>query len=154
MKIISHRGNIRGPIPDRENKPSYIDAAIGCGFDVEIDLRFDGDKLWLGHDSPEVEVNESWLKSRRDHLWIHCKDLRSAIKITEMDNGFTFFCHSNDPYVLISNGKIWVHEAQCSLTCDTVIPLMDEKDLHEKIDQKVFAVCTDFPKLAESLRCN
>ena len=39
MKIISHRGNIRGAIPDKENRPSYIDCAIGSGYDVEIDLR-------------------------------------------------------------------------------------------------------------------
>ena len=39
MKIISHRGNVRGAIPDRENRPSYIDCAIGNGYDVEIDLR-------------------------------------------------------------------------------------------------------------------
>ena len=27
MKLISHRGNIRGPIPEKENRPSYIDCA-------------------------------------------------------------------------------------------------------------------------------
>ena len=32
MIIISHRGNIRGPVPDKENRPSYIDCAIGNGY--------------------------------------------------------------------------------------------------------------------------
>ena len=36
MKLISHRGNIRGPVPGRENAPSYIDCALGNGYDVEI----------------------------------------------------------------------------------------------------------------------
>ena len=31
MKIISHRGNIRGRVPGRENAPSYIDCALGNG---------------------------------------------------------------------------------------------------------------------------
>ena len=48
MKIISHRGNIRGASPDKENRPSYIDCAIGSGYDVEIDLRMIDGELWLG----------------------------------------------------------------------------------------------------------
>ena len=47
MKIISHRGNIRGPIPDKENRPSYIDCAIGNGYDVEIDVRSINGELWV-----------------------------------------------------------------------------------------------------------
>ena len=31
MKIISHRGNIKGPLPDQENRPSYIDCAWEAG---------------------------------------------------------------------------------------------------------------------------
>ena len=40
MKIISHRGNINGIIPEKENRPSYIDSAIGCGYEVEVDIRY------------------------------------------------------------------------------------------------------------------
>ena len=47
MKIISHRGNIRGPVPGRENAPSYIDCAIGNGYDVEIDVRSVNGELWF-----------------------------------------------------------------------------------------------------------
>ena len=36
MRIISHRGNIRGRVPGRENAPSYIDCALGNGYDVEM----------------------------------------------------------------------------------------------------------------------
>ena len=32
MKLISHRGNIRGSISEKENRPSYIDCAIGNGY--------------------------------------------------------------------------------------------------------------------------
>ena len=37
MKLISHRGNIDGPQPDRENSPNYINEAIEAGYNVEID---------------------------------------------------------------------------------------------------------------------
>ena len=78
MKIISHRGNVRGPIPDKENRPSYIDCAIGNGYDVEIDVRLIAGQLWLGHDEPQYKVEHSWLQPRKEYLWIHCKDLAAA----------------------------------------------------------------------------
>jgi len=41
MIIISHRGNINGPLVDKENRPSYIDSAIKLDYDVEVDLRIE-----------------------------------------------------------------------------------------------------------------
>ena len=38
MKMISHRGNVRGMIKESENNPTYINAAISDGYDVEIDV--------------------------------------------------------------------------------------------------------------------
>ena len=35
---ISHRGNLTGPIPEKENTVDYINDAIHQGFDVEIDI--------------------------------------------------------------------------------------------------------------------
>ena len=67
MKIISHRGNVRGAIPDRENRPSYIDCAIGNGYDVEIDVRLIAGQLWLGHDEPQYKVEHSWLQPRKEY---------------------------------------------------------------------------------------
>ena len=74
MKIISHRGNIRGEVPGRENAPSYIDCALGNGYDVEIDVRIVDGEFWLGHDEPQYKVTWNWLFKRQDNLWIHCKD--------------------------------------------------------------------------------
>ena len=34
MIFISHRGNLNGPEPLRENCPSYIDEALRAGYDV------------------------------------------------------------------------------------------------------------------------
>ena len=98
MKIISHRGNVRGPIPEKENRPSYIDCAIGNGYDVEIDIRMiNGDELWLGHDEPQYKIEHSWLEPRRDFLWIHCKDLYTAKKCWK----YQAFCHTADPYTCL-----------------------------------------------------
>ena len=62
MKIISHRGNVRGPIPEKENRPSYIDCALGNGYDVEIDINTVNGELWLGHDKPQYKITHTWLE--------------------------------------------------------------------------------------------
>ena len=36
MILISHRGNISGPNPERENHPEYIFEALQAGYDVDI----------------------------------------------------------------------------------------------------------------------
>ena len=68
MRIISHRGNIRGPVPGRENAPSYIDCALGNGYDVEIDVRVVNNEIWLGHDEPQYKVSFNWIFHRQMNL--------------------------------------------------------------------------------------
>ena len=55
MKLISHRGNISGPNPERENHPEYIFEVLQAGYDVEIDVWFVDNKFMLGHDEPQYE---------------------------------------------------------------------------------------------------
>ena len=142
MKIISHRGNVRGPIPEKENRPSYIDCAIGNGYDVEIDLRiFDGE-LWLGHDVPQYKVEHSWLQPRKEYLWIHCKDLAAAKECWEYQS----FCHMGDPYTYTSTGKIWLHDLSMKIDNNVIIPLIDDID-YSPMNGDPYAICTDHPYL-------
>ena len=142
MKIISHRGNIRGEVPSRENAPSYIDCAIGNGYDVEIDLRVVDGELWLGHDEPQYKVTHRWIRERRNSLWIHCKNLEAA-KETWI---YQSFCHTDDPFVFTSTGHIWLHDFSMLVDNKVIIPLMNENDiLQMKNFNNAFAVCTDYP---------
>ena len=50
MLLISHRGNVKGRFEEFENSPSYIDKAIELGYDVEVDIRYISEVLYLGHD--------------------------------------------------------------------------------------------------------
>ena len=72
MFLISHRGNLNGPNAKDENKPEYIKEALSKDFDVEVDVRNYNNKLYLGHDEPLYEVNESFLLNKK--LWCHAKD--------------------------------------------------------------------------------
>ena len=48
MILISHRGNINGRIPEKENRPQYIETTLVSGYDVEVDVWYVNGKLMLG----------------------------------------------------------------------------------------------------------
>lgn len=143
MKIISHRGNIRGPVPDKENRPSYIDCAIGNGYDVEIDVRSIDGELWLGHDEPQYKIDHNWIDKRRNYLWIHCKNSEAAVECW----AYHSFCHTNDPFTYTTTGKIWLHDLSMKIDNNVIIPLIDEKIINEykNLNISPYAICTDYP---------
>jgi len=107
MKLISHRGNLTGRIPEKENTQIYIEEAISSGFDVEIDLWCDGKKFFLGHDLPQNEIDISWIEQRKEKLWIHAKN--SGALETLMETDLHYFFHSDDLATITSKGFVWVH---------------------------------------------
>ncbi len=145
MIIISHRGNIRGPVPDKENRPSYIDCAIGNGYHVEIDVRSIDGELWLGHDEPQYKIDHNWLDKRRHYLWLHCKNLEAAKECWSYHS----FCHTEDPFTYTSTGKIWLHDISMKIDENVIIPLIDKNDITGLTDTTFFdmayGVCTDYP---------
>jgi hypothetical protein len=145
MIIISHRGNIRGEKSDNENKPSYIDSAIGNGYDVEIDIHSIDSELWLGHDTPQYKVEHKWLDERKKYLWLHCKNSDAAKECWK----YRSFCHTFDPFTYVSNGKIWLHDLTMEIDDNVIIPLITLVDIKKLTDNSkfsnAFAVCTDYP---------
>ena len=63
MILISHRGNLHGKQPERENTVQYINEALDKGFDVEIDLWGKDNFLYLGHDGPVDLIDPVYLKT-------------------------------------------------------------------------------------------
>jgi len=150
MKYISHRGNYSGSIPERENKPSYIDTALSMGFDVEIDIRYLKGNYYLGHDFPETIVTENWIITRKNNLWIHCKNIEAAVQLSKIGQKINYFCHSSDDFVIISNEYIWVHNLSCELNKKCIIPLLNEDSIKSYRNyDNVYAICTDFLNLTK-----
>jgi hypothetical protein len=145
VKIISHRGNICGIVSNKENRPSYIDCAIGNGYDVEIDIRSICGELWLGHDEPQYKVDHNWLDKRKNYLWIHCKNLEAAQECWIYHS----FCHTGDPFTYTSTGKIWLHDLRCMLNSSTIIPLLNKEATKSlgSLTGNPYGVCTDYPIL-------
>lgn len=149
MKLISHRGNIVGPNPKRENSPSYIDTAISAGYEVEVDINYLNGKFYLGHDTPDYEITENWMSIRKNKLWFHCKNLEAATKISVLGNNYRFFCHTSDPFVLTSNNYIWVHDLNMNINDRCIIPLLNIDNIKEYNDKIIYAVCTDYITFSE-----
>jgi hypothetical protein len=151
MKLISHRGNIIGPNPSRENSPSYIDIAISAGYEVEVDINYNNGVFYLGHDTPDFEISEKWMICRKDNIWFHCKNLEAAEQLCRLSYGnkFKFFCHTSDSFVLTSTDHIWVHDLNMNLSDKCIIPLLSDEDISKYKGDVVYAVCTDYITLAE-----
>ena len=138
--FISHRGNLVGKDPKKENTSSYIQEALSKGFDVEIDIWIKDAILYLGHDGPEQKVMLEWLKERKDKLWIHCKSLETLGFFNELNSSFNYFFHDDDEATLTSKGFIWVFPGKQPV--NNSIAVMPE--IHNDDFSQCMGICSDF----------
>ncbi len=138
MIIISHRGNLDGPNPDRENKPDYIQEALDKGFDVEVDVWYKEGDLYLGHDGPEELTTLSFLT--RDRIWCHAKN-GMALAILLQGGVHCFFIDSDD-MTLTSRGIIYGY-AKRKLPEGSVAILPEIYGSQEGL----MGVCTDYAEI-------
>lgn len=112
MHVISHRGNISGRNEEKENSPEYIQVALDLGYEVEIDIWYNNDKYYFGHDSPLYEVEESFINGIKDRSWFHCKNEDALNNLSNDFIDINFFWHEVDKYTLTSKGYIWAYPGQ------------------------------------------
>ena len=136
MILISHRGNLNGAIKELENKPSYIMDAISKGYEVEIDVNFHNNKIFLGHDEPQYEVELDYLLNEK--LWCHAKDI-FALEILKKIRA-KYFWHQNDDYTITSNGYFWTYPG-INLVKNSIC-VLPEKANYSKIECS--GICSDF----------
>jgi len=140
MKIVSHRGNLNGRNPERENHPSYIQAAIDAGYDVEVDVWYVDTQFYLGHDHPQYSVPLSWLKERISMLWCHAKNDDALANMLEC--GIHCFWHEADKFTLTSKGVPWCYPKNYIRGGITVV--FDDA-VNGFLPTDIFGVCTDNP---------
>jgi|TARA_R100000081_G_scaffold20686_1_gene8847 hypothetical protein len=140
MKLISHRGNITGRIPNLENDPDYIKNAIHLGYDVEIDIWYKNG-LWLGHDEPQYKTYKKFLLLNTDKLWIHCKNFEALTYLLKED--LRLFYHEKESYTIISNKLVWAHNIN-NVDENCIIPLLSKKDVEDWHPVNVYGVCSDY----------
>ena len=138
MKLISHRGNLSGCIPEKENHPDYIQIAEKAGHDVEIDVWHIKNKWYLGHDEPLYEVKYDFLINRK--FWLHAKN-GDAFDILLRDYTANVFWHTTEDWVLTSKRYIWTYPGK-QLYPESVCVLPERGWLGNL--ERCHAVCTDF----------
>ena len=146
MRFIAHRGNWRGKGAHewKENHPFLIDAALDLGYDVEVDLWHLDDKLWLGHDGPEFEIEKEFLSARRNNLWIHCKNVSAMNYLRESLGMYVYFSHDKDVVALTSKGCFWHYPTPFrSNWRPWSIVVMPEWYPGTPISRDVYGICSD-----------
>jgi len=136
MFFISHRGNLTGPNPMKENSVEYINNALSKSFDVEIDLWFKNNNFFLGHDEPKYEIDLNFLK--KPGLWIHAKNLECFYQLSNFD--LNFFWHEEDKITITSKGFFWNYPG--TLLSKKSICVLPEKSDIKEVD--CLGYCSDF----------
>ena len=103
MIFISHRGNISGISSNDENNPDYINVALKLGYEVEVDVRFENGKFFLGHDFSQYHIDNEFLLNSK--IWCHAKT-KEALEALEKIKAH-YFWHQEDDYTITSKGYIW-----------------------------------------------
>jgi hypothetical protein len=137
MKIISHRGNVNGRVPQEENNPSYVESAIRMGYDVEVDVSSIDGTFYLGHDEPQYEVTSYWLNA--SPIWCHAKNKDALSHLISI--GAHCFWHETDRFTFTSRGFVWAYPDNFISGGVTVV-LSSPQDAN--IPSDLYGICTDY----------
>jgi hypothetical protein len=139
MILISHRGNLTGPNPERENSQLYIQEALDKEFDVEIDVWVIDNIIYMGHDKPQYGVDFRWIRDRVNKLWVHCKNVESVVYFKECGYDVNYFWHQEDTLTLTSQNHIWVYPGKQPIKNSiAVMPEINNDDI-----TKCLGICSD-----------
>ncbi len=106
MILIAHRGLFKGP-SESENSPEQIELALSKGYDCEIDVWYQKNEWWLGHDKPQYKVDSDFIG--KQGLWLHCKNLDALYELSYNSIQFQYFWHQEDDFTLTSTQHIWTY---------------------------------------------
>tara|TARA_R110002020_G_scaffold29001_1_gene91789 strand:- start:9785 stop:10231 length:447 start_codon:yes stop_codon:yes gene_type:complete len=138
MILVSHRGNLTGPNPSRENSPDYIQEALKADYNVEIDVWYK-DKTWhLGHDEPQYEVERSFFYNR--FLWCHAKNIDALRELSSL--GIHCFWHQEDDVTLTSMGYLWTYPGK-PLTPKSICVMPERTSYSQSEIAAAAGVCSD-----------
>lgn len=142
IRLIAHRGLLHGPDTTKENHPSWVEASLRSGYDCEIDLWVIDGVYYLGHDNPQYQVNEAFLQTWCEKLFVHCKNLDCLSQLTPR---FNYFWHEYDTFTLTSKGDIWAYYKTPRAFVGTIVVLPEV--CNTTLVRGIAGICTDFPNL-------
>jgi len=153
MIIIAHRGNIDGPSVN-ENDPIWIDHVISMIIEnkiqvtgLEIDVWFQDEKFFLGHNFPKFEISKGieWFFEKKEYLWCHAKNIPAFEKLLNA-NYIKTFMHDKDDACLTSDGHIWTFpNSELPLTSRSIAVMPERTNWTFDEILSCQGVCTDYP---------
>jgi len=141
MILISHRGNINGSNPLKENHPDYIKEALNADYDVEVDVWYT-DKLMLGHDNPQYEFDiHTFLVYYGKNIWWHCKNIKALNYFQNYSCAYlNYFWHEEDTITLTSQNYIWAYPGKQPIKDSiAVMPEFNNDDTSQCL-----GICSDY----------
>ena len=143
--FYAHRGNLEGRIAERENQPEYIDEAIAQGYGAEVDLWKVGDRIYLGHDDGQYDIDLQWLQDRIQFLLVHTKN-REALDFC-LRNKLHAFWHTDEDYVITTWGYTVGYPGNLSVGDLFILSVPERVWKTEEIKQYItFGVISDYVK--------
>jgi hypothetical protein len=148
MRIIAHRGLLNGPDTNLENTIHQISYSLKLGFDCEIDVWYDKNNWYLGHDKPTHKVCIDFLS--QSGLWIHAKNIQALYELAKTK--LNYFWHQEDDYTLTSHNYIWTYPGK-TLTDSSIYVLPEWQDPEFKTlpNIKCFGICSDYVEKIKEL---
>lgn len=146
IRHIAHRGNTENDNKVYENNPDLLDELDKHGIDVECDVWYDKERLWLGHDEPQYEIDLFWLASSPRRL-IHAKDGVTFQYLIEQTGAkgldIHFFYHTDEDYVFTNKGVVINYPGEPIL--EGSIAMMPERASYNlKERSQAFFICSDY----------
>ncbi len=143
MIFISHRGNVSKRVVQKQNQIVQIIQTINAGYQVEIDVWYINDTLFLGHDYPKYHIDIHTLLQLKNKLWFHCKDLFSFnYLIKRREQGLRYFFHNIDQATLTSNYKIWTFPGK-QLFSNSIAVLPQTCNYQKQELDVCYGICSD-----------
>ena len=139
--LISHRGNIHGMNPGRENDPVYVQEAIHQGYYVMVNVWLVGESsVALGTLRPTYPVDISFLRNR----CIICEAMTEETLNFLISQQVHCFMTGQDRTKLTSGGLIWYRSNQ-KITPRTVMymPEWYIPDIESLADFRCAGICSD-----------
>lgn len=140
--IIAHRGLLEGPNKELENRPDQLLKALQYGFDIEVDVWYNDDGLFLGHDEPQYPIDghiRSFVFGRR--AWVHAKNIETMVHLMNNFKSSNVFYHTDENVVLTSKGYMWAHPIY---RIEHAVCVLPELYPDMPIPGNAFGICTDY----------
>ena len=149
-RLIAHRGVIDGNYSGKENTIASIISSLKQGYEVEVDVIFDGDTFYLGHDRPQERLQDLWNNMRLQRswlpysgIWYHCKD-DGSLDYFKKQGIHNYFFHDLDGFTMTSKGHFWTADIQMRYPVDTFVVAKTIGDTHELLKTNCSGICSPF----------